>query len=293
MDEKQKKLAALLSDILPHETSLATPVAGLGLFRIDRSFPRSPFSYDAVIFILAQGEKRAYLGDDVYTYDPSRYLVLPVPLPVDCEGIAEPGAPILGLTITIDPIEVGEILLDMEDAPKEPRSLPRGIYGAAMTEALYDATLRLVQAIAGAQDAKVLAPMIKREIIYRVLQGEKGGDPSGPRPPQQAFFPDREGAAEDPRVVQRRFRHRKTGERAGHEQLHVSQQLQGGDGHLPPAVHQERPPAQGADADDPGRAQRQHGRAAGGIRKPLAVQQGVQAPLRRHPGPGCDNPPRA
>lgn len=174
MDEKRKKLAALLSDILPHETSLATPVAGLGLFRIDRSFPRTPFSYNAEIFILAQGEKRAYLGDNVYHYDPSRYLVLPVPLPVDCEGIAAPDKPILGLTIAIDPIEVGEILLDMEDAPKEPRSLPRGIYGAAMTEALYDAAMRLVQAIAGAQDAKVLAPMIKREIIYRVLQGEKG-----------------------------------------------------------------------------------------------------------------------
>ncbi len=43
-----------------------------------------------------------------------------------------------------------------------------------MNEALYDATIRLLQAIADPQDKKVLAPMIKREIIYRVLQGEKG-----------------------------------------------------------------------------------------------------------------------
>lgn len=115
-----------------------------------------------------------FFGDSTYTYDASHYLVLPVPLPLECEGRAEPGKPILGLTIAIDPIEVGEILLEMEDGRKEMQSLPRGIYDAPMNEALYDATLRLVQALADPQDEKVLAPAIKREIVYRVLQGEKG-----------------------------------------------------------------------------------------------------------------------
>jgi AraC-like DNA-binding protein len=172
--EKQERIVALLADLVPHETSLATSIKGLDLFRIERSFPRTPYSYSSEIIILAQGEKQAYLGNDVYTYDSSRYLVLPVPMPIDCEGRAEPGKPILGLTIAIDPIEVGEILLDMEDSPKEARSLPKGIYDAPMNEALYDATIRLLRAIADPRDEKVLAPMIKREIIYRVLQGEKG-----------------------------------------------------------------------------------------------------------------------
>jgi AraC-like DNA-binding protein len=168
------KLIALFMDIMPSEASFATSIKGLSLFRIERSFPRSPFSYNSEIIILAQGEKRAYLGNEVYTYDPSHYLVLPVPLPVDCEGRAEHGKPILGLNIAIDPIEVGEILLEIEDSQKETQSLPKGIYGAPMNEALYDATVRLLQAIADPQDEKVLAPMIKREIIYRVLRGEKG-----------------------------------------------------------------------------------------------------------------------
>ena len=93
---------------------------------------------------------------------------------MECEGRAEPGKPILGLTIAIDPIEVSEILLDMEDSQRETQALPKGIYGASMNEALYDATLRLLQAIADPLDKKVLAPMIKREIIYRVIRGEKG-----------------------------------------------------------------------------------------------------------------------
>ncbi len=174
MHEKQKKLSALFAEIMPHETVLSAPIKGLDLFRIENSFPRTPYAYNSEIIILGQGEKRVYLGNDIYTYDSLHYLVLPVPLPAECEGRAEPGRPILGLSVTINPVEVGEILLDMEDIPKEIQSLPKGIYSAPMNEALYDASIRLLQAIADPQEKKVLAPMIKREIIYRVLQGEKG-----------------------------------------------------------------------------------------------------------------------
>ena len=174
MHEKQNKLIALFTGIMPNETSLTTSIKGLSLFRIEDSFTRTPYAYNSQIIILGQGVKHVYLGDDVYTYDASHYLVLPVPLPAECEGRTEPGKPILGLTIAIDPIEVGEILLDMEDIPKEIQSLPKGIFEAPMSEALFDATIRLLQAVADPRDNKVLAPMVKREIIYRVLQGEKG-----------------------------------------------------------------------------------------------------------------------
>ncbi len=174
MHEKQRNLIALFTALMPKEASLATSVKGISLFRIDDSFSRTPYSYNSEIIILAQGEKHTYLGNEVFTYDASHYLVLPVPMPLECEGMAKPGKPILGLSIAIDPIEVGEILLNMEDVRKEIRSLPRGIYGAPMNEALYDAVIRLLQAIADPLDKKVLAPMIKREIVYRVLQGEKG-----------------------------------------------------------------------------------------------------------------------
>ncbi|MGE5670057.1 MAG: AraC family transcriptional regulator [Fibrobacterota bacterium] len=174
MHIQQKKLTGLFTDIMSDKTSLETSINGLSLFRIEHSFSRSPLSYNSEIIILAQGEKKVYFGNDVYTYDSSHYLVLPVPLPIACEGTTDPGKPILGLSITIDPIEVGEILLDMEDDRREIHSLPKGIYSAAMTDALYDAVIRLLQAIAVPQDRMVLVPMIKREIIYRVLQGEKG-----------------------------------------------------------------------------------------------------------------------
>ena len=175
MEEKQKRLIALLSDIMLKETDHTTSIEGLTLFRVENSFSRTPYVYDSQIVILAQGEKDVYLGDDVYSYDPSHYLVLPVPLPAECEGKTKQGKPILGLSIGIDPIEVGEILLDMKvEAQKKKNSLPKGIYSASMDEILYDAVIRLLQTLSNPVDQKVLAPMIKKEIIYRVIQGEKG-----------------------------------------------------------------------------------------------------------------------
>lgn len=174
MQEKKTKLAELLKDFLKEKPVIKTSVKGLTLFKAEESFPRSPFKYNSEIVILAQGKKNVYLGNNVYTYDPSRYLVLPVPLPVECEGITDSGEPIIGLSIVINPIEIGEILLEMENTHKEVNTLPKGIYSAPMNDTLYDATIRLVQALSSPADQKVLAPMIKREIIYRIIQGEKG-----------------------------------------------------------------------------------------------------------------------
>lgn len=170
----RKKMAELMQGLLPEEAVLATSIKGLTLFRIDQSFPRTPISYESGIIILAQGEKRVHLGIEAYAYDASRYLVLPVPLPAECEGRAGPGKPILGLIIAVDPIEIGEILPPGDSGQEKIQPLPRGIYNASMTDALQDATVRLLQSLSVARDTQVLAPMIKKEIIFRVLQGENG-----------------------------------------------------------------------------------------------------------------------
>ena len=174
MTDRRGRIAALLEGLIPDQKVLSTRLPGLRLFRLEHSFPRTPYSYTSEILILGQGKKRAFLGSEVYDYDPTRYLVLPVPLPMECEGFCEPGKPILGMTIAIDPIEVGELLLEMQDTKSNLPSLPRGIYDAPMSPALEDAAIRLLQALGDPEEAKILAPMTKRELVYRVLQGEKG-----------------------------------------------------------------------------------------------------------------------
>jgi hypothetical protein len=84
--------------------------------------------------IVVQGRKCAYLADKEYQFDPENYLVVPVPLPFECETHASPKEPLLTLSFAVDPSMLGEMLLEMDEA-----SLPdtdvvhRGIYTAPLT----------------------------------------------------------------------------------------------------------------------------------------------------------------
>ena len=83
--------------------------------RSNKPFPRMPVVYEPSIVIVGQGKKIGYLGDQVYTYDPFNYLVLSVPLPFECETQATPEEPYLAVSVRVDPVTVGELLIEMDD----------------------------------------------------------------------------------------------------------------------------------------------------------------------------------
>lgn len=174
-EEMRRKLAALIKQFVPKEQIQPSSLKGVRFFRIDQSAPKAQKAYEPGIIILAQGQKRIFLGNDIYTYNSGNYLVLSVPLPLECETKASPKEPILGIYITVDPTSVGEILLEMEDPNMDEDSLPKGIYSAPMSEILTNAAIRLTEALSSSQETKVLGPMIVREIIYRVLCEKEGG----------------------------------------------------------------------------------------------------------------------
>jgi AraC-like DNA-binding protein len=175
MEMKQRHMVALLDSLAPTENITPSMLKEVRFFRISRPSPRTPMDYEPSILILAQGQKRVFLGDEVYTYDAFNYLVLSVPLPLDCETTASPEEPLLGIFISVDPSSVGELLLEMDDLRPQPEFLPRGIYSASLTEELTDSTIRLLEALSSPRDGRILGPMIVREILYRVLSGEQGG----------------------------------------------------------------------------------------------------------------------
>ena len=174
MENKIREMVELLLQQLPEESVVATSINGVKLYRIEKSYDRKPASYNSEIIIIANGEKRIYLGENVYTFNPSRYLVLPIPLPVECEAIVSPDGPLLAITIKVDPLIVGEILLELDETRLPADDLHKGIYSALMTEGIADAALRLLEALSSPDDGRILGPMIMREIIYRVLRGENG-----------------------------------------------------------------------------------------------------------------------
>jgi AraC-like DNA-binding protein len=169
------KLVELLGALAIKEGFSPSNLRGVQFVRSNRPFPRMPVVYEPSIVIVGQGRKLGYLGDQVYTYDPFNYLVLSVPLPFECETQATPEEPYLAVSVRVDPVMVGELLIEMDEGSGTCRAVPRGICSTPLTEELINATVRLLECLKTPLDSRILGPHIVREIIYRVLYGEQGG----------------------------------------------------------------------------------------------------------------------
>lgn len=155
--------------------SFETAVPGLGVFR--RNEPSEPKTgmYEPSICMVAQGAKRVILGDDTYVYDAQHYLITSVHLPTVVQVIeASPEKPYLGLRLTFDLRELAQLMADSHlPAPRTQQS-SRGMATGEVTPALVNAFVRLIDLLDNEEDIPILAPVIQREIVYRLLVGDQG-----------------------------------------------------------------------------------------------------------------------
>ena len=152
-----------------------TAVPGLSLFR--REEPTGPISavYEPSICVVAQGAKRVLLGDDTYVYDAHHYLITSVHLPTVVQILtASRDKPYLGLMLKLDQREISQLMVDSNLPPPRGQQSSRGMATGEMTLPLLTAFQRLIHLLAEQQDIPILAPIIQREIIYRLLVGDQG-----------------------------------------------------------------------------------------------------------------------
>jgi AraC-like DNA-binding protein len=174
---EHRSLVRLLDRHAPAEGSNPTALPGVEVMRAIRPRQRAPVVSEAAICIVAQGSKRAYLGDEVYTYDPFQYLVLSVPLPIEAHIVeASLERPYLSLRIGVDPVLLGELLFDMgESGAASVRSRARrGIFVSRLDERLLGSVVRLLHALDHPLDPRILGRELIRETLYHVLTGEQG-----------------------------------------------------------------------------------------------------------------------
>lgn len=171
-----RALVRLLDRLGRAEGANATPLPGVLVHRSSRPTPRQPVVTQPSLCIVAQGSKRAYLGGEVYAYDPFHYLVLSVPLPVEGEIVeASPEEPYLSLRIAVDPVILGELLFDIGSGDEGAgRRARRGIFVSRVDERLQGSVLRLLRALEHPLDPRILGRELVRETLYHVLTGEQG-----------------------------------------------------------------------------------------------------------------------
>lgn len=147
-------------------------------FRISRaSKPSEPVRsvYEPSFCFVAQGSKRALLGGEIFRYDPRNYLIFTVDLPVAFQvEQASEKAPYLGFRLALDPALVASVVMDSEIQIKKGEASTKAMNVSSVDADLLDAAVRLVRLVETPVERKVLAPLIKKEIIYRLLIGGQG-----------------------------------------------------------------------------------------------------------------------
>ncbi len=125
--------------------------------------------------VIAQGSKEVRLGDRSFPYDAGRYLVATTILPIASRIVdASLERPYLGCVVSLDPVVVGSVMVEAGRPALRGCSDLTAIDTSTIDEELLDATVRLVRLVDTPDDARFLAPMIKREIVYRLLTGPQG-----------------------------------------------------------------------------------------------------------------------
>jgi AraC-like DNA-binding protein len=155
----------------------STPIAGLTLFRQAHPRPGVATMYRPSICVVAGGRKEVVLGDEIFALDEGRFLVVTVEVPVTgCVVAATPGAPYLGLTFGLDPSRIAELLLSLPPARPEPAAAggAAALATGTLDASVLDPLRRLVGLLDEPAAAPVLAPLIERELLFRLVSGEHG-----------------------------------------------------------------------------------------------------------------------
>jgi AraC-like DNA-binding protein len=171
------ELARLASAVERQTTAddvYVTAVPGLRLSRFSAPSDLAALVYEPSLCVVAQGAKEVLLAGETYRLDPAQSLLVSVDLPVDARVVeASSSRPYLAVRLALDPAVVGELLADGMTAP--PLGPPaRGLAVTPVEPPLLDAVTRLVALLDSPEDVVPLAPLVLREITYRVLTGPQG-----------------------------------------------------------------------------------------------------------------------
>jgi AraC-like DNA-binding protein len=152
-----------------------TAIPGLTLYRSNGVRSATvPLTYSPMVCVMAQGEKEVILGDRIFRYTPADYLLTSMDLPVRGAVLrAGEGRPYLSVSLELDSAVLSELLAGKRPSAGDgPSSCALAI--GRLDASLLDCFVRLLRLLDTPQDIEYLAPLVKREIYYRMLGGQHG-----------------------------------------------------------------------------------------------------------------------
>lgn len=174
VQNNREELVERMAHALPAD-GWVDPFSGFRLARSSRPTEPTRAIYQPALCFVAQGCKQALLGEEVFQYDPGTYLIFTVDLPLTFQvKEASEERPYLGLRLNLEPALVASIMMESGVEPKRADATMKAMAVGTTDANLLDALVRLVRLIDTPGADKVLAPLIRREIIFRLLMSGEG-----------------------------------------------------------------------------------------------------------------------
>lgn len=179
------RLKETLLRLVPEPGKKPTGVDGLHLIRWNAASQTDSCFCEPAISIILQGRKESIIGSEVFKYGALDCLLNGVDMPSASRVVsASPEAPLLAIVLTIDRRLVAELVAEMPFFSSP--SSTSGTCGASgrqylgvsvtrVTADVLDAFARLVNTLHKPEQLTLLAPLLVREVLSRVLMGPQGG----------------------------------------------------------------------------------------------------------------------
>jgi AraC-like DNA-binding protein len=170
-------LASRVNELTPEAGVHTTVIQNLSLVKIyERMTTRSPVIYEPCVYIVVQGSKSALLGSEVFVYDALNYLVLSVPLPLECQiHQASQDKPYLAVKIEINKQLLSELILETSTPQTSHLSKARpGIFVSTLSQDIKSTLSRLLSYLDNKNQAQILGKLAIKELMFHVLNGTQG-----------------------------------------------------------------------------------------------------------------------
>ena len=128
--------------------------------------------YQPMLGTVLRGTKRVVIGDRTLRYDSNNFFIASIDVPASRVTIEDsPEAPYVAVRLAIDPDLLSDLVVDV---PRKADGDTIAFAVGAMTPELLDAWSRMLRLLDAPDEIDTLAPLIEREILFRLLQGPQG-----------------------------------------------------------------------------------------------------------------------
>lgn len=166
-------LANIIGQWTVGQEDCPTLIPNLSFFRREAPSLPNACKVEPSIVLVVQGAKQLLIGDRAYVYNTERFLIHSLDIPANSQALeASPDKPCLGLVLRLDLRVIAELIAQSSLPPHDHVTEGSSALGT-ITPPLLEPFCRLLALLDEPNVIEVLAPLIIREIHFRMLLSDQ------------------------------------------------------------------------------------------------------------------------